>query len=237
MESGMNASSTVCMAVALCAAAPAVVVAEPIPTTAFAAGSNVIDVAIAPAGRYFAKITSVEDRHAVAVVDRTVASGGQWKIVLSDEVGKAQLQWCSFATETRLLCGFRGVVKEMGMVYVATRLVAVDADGKNIKVLLQNSDVASGQFQDQVLDWHPGPPDTVLIQADETLLDGLSRMVGAGSGGVIGSTTSEGYPAIFELNVVTGRLHLRMHSREPIRQFISDGHGNPRLASGFATNS
>jgi hypothetical protein len=112
--------------------------AEPIPIASFAAGSNVIDVAISPAGRYFAKITSVEDRHAVAVIDRTVATGGQWKIVLIDQVAKAQLRWCNFATETRLLCGFRGIVKEMGMVYVATRLVAVDTDGKNIKVLLQN---------------------------------------------------------------------------------------------------
>src|SRR5260370_21684897 len=79
-----------------------------------------------------------------------------------------QMTWCHWATNTRLLCGFRGMVRQ-GIVFGITRLVAIDADGKNQRVLIQGSGEAKGQFQDRIVNWNPGPPDTVLIEADEGL--------------------------------------------------------------------
>ncbi len=50
--------------------------------------------------------------------------------------------------------------------------------------LLQESEAGRSQFQDDILDWTPNAPDTVLMALD------IERT---------------GYPAIYEVNVNTGR--------------------------------
>ena len=109
--------------------------------------------------------------------------------------------------------------------------MAVDADGKHIHVLLQNSFQAQGQFQDQIIDWNPGPADTVLIEADG---EGLSASQLAAGVQVYGNVGTHALPGVFELNVVTGSLTLRQHARDPIRHWITDRHGHVRLGWGFS---
>ena len=46
--------------------------------------------------------------------------------------------------------------------YIATRLVAADFDGKNPKLLMQEANFTPGQVQsaeqDHIIDWSPGVP-------------------------------------------------------------------------------
>ena len=138
---------------------------------------------------------------------------------------------CNWATNTRLLCSVIGMQNVGAYTYAMTRLIAVDADGRNRRVLIQQSASAQGQFQDRVLNWNPGPPDTVLVEADEGQ-DASGNWLAPPSI-VVGEVGTHGLPAVFELNIVTGRMFLREHARAPIRHWITDSAGRVRLGWGF----
>lgn len=194
----------------------------------FAARPQVEGVSISPDGRYLALIETLDGRAAAFVLDRRGGAGSQPHPVLA-EPEHFKFSWCEWATDTRLLCGFRAMVRE-SYVYAITRLVAVDADGKNTRALIQNSGEAQGQFQDQIINWNPGPPNTVLIEADE----GMNAYEMSAGVQVVGNVGTHALPAVFELNVVTGRLSIRQHARDPIRHWITDKHGVARVGRGFA---
>jgi dienelactone hydrolase len=194
----------------------------------FASRPLIEDVSISPDGRYLALIQTHDGKGLVVVVDRRGSPEHPPLGVLA-EPDQFQMSWCHWATNTRLLCGLRGMVKER-MVYGITRLVAIDADGKNMRVLIQGSGEARGQFQDRIVNWNPGPPDTVLIEADE----GLSASQLASGVQVFGNVGTHGLPAVFELNVVTGGLNLHQHARDPIRHWITDKRGQVRLGWGLS---
>jgi dienelactone hydrolase len=193
----------------------------------FASRPKVEDVSISPDGRYLALIQT-QDGRAMAVVSDRQAGKEQVMRPVVTEPEHFRMTWCHWATNTRLLCGFLGMARDR-FVYGATRLVAVDADGKNMRVLIQNSGEAQGQFQDRIINWSPGPPNTVLIEADE----GMDAGQLASGVQVIGNVGTHALPAVFELNVVTGWLKIRQHARDPIRHWITDKRGQVRLGSGF----
>ncbi|HTU68614.1 MAG TPA: prolyl oligopeptidase family serine peptidase [Steroidobacteraceae bacterium] len=66
--------------------------------------------------------------------------------------------------------------------------------------------------QDEVIDFTPDEPDSVLITADDD---------------------HNGYPAIMQLNVTNGMRMTRMQETQPMQMFVTDGKGNPRLGWGF----
>ena len=220
----MRASVGVLAGLVLCCAAAAG--AEPPPPVAAFVGTNSLEaVALSPDGHYLAMIMRApQGRTAIVrdLVDQTVPM----KAVMGS-TPDAQLTWCRWASAKRLLCGYEGAVRDSGFVYPATRLTAVDADGKNWKMLINDSRVAGGQFQDQVLSATPGQPDTVLVQADESLIRNSAFVTN-----VAGSTLSE-FPAVEELNIVTGDMHVRMPSFPPIRHYLADRHGEVRVGWGF----
>jgi dipeptidyl aminopeptidase/acylaminoacyl peptidase len=195
----------------------------------FASRPQVEGVSISPDGRYLAAIRTLDGRGFVVSADLQAGKDHVWS-PLFGEPDQFLLSWCHWATKTRLLCGLRGITNERGYLFPITRLVAVDADGKNMRVLMQNSLEVQGQYEDQIINWNPGPADTVLIEADE----GLSASEQAANVQVYGNVGTHGAPAVFELNVVTGRLGMRQHAREPIRHWVTDPRGQVRLGSGYS---
>jgi dipeptidyl aminopeptidase/acylaminoacyl peptidase len=194
----------------------------------FAARPRVEDASISPDGRYIAQIETQDGRGLAVVTERESSPQSVPHVVMS-EPDHFRITWCRWATNTRLLCGLRAMVKG-SYVYSVTRLVGVDADGKNIQVLIQDSEGAQGQFQDRIVNWNPGPADTVLVEADE----GKSPSESAPDVYIYGNVGTHALPGVFELNVVTGRLVLREHARNPIRHWITDARGQVRLGWGFA---
>ncbi len=198
-------------------------VSPPPPIDAFARSPAVDGVSISADGRYLASLSEVNGRHAVTVLDRI--KGGPTRMVFTvKDTDAFDVSWCGWANATRLLCGFIAAVTEDvpdaenfnhlsrgKFTYATTRLVGVNADGTDMKVLVQNSYARAAQFQDRILDWTPEEPDTVLIELDD---DGDS------------------YPAVFELNVYNGKLKERVGAAPPIRDFLTDGHGQVRFGIG-----
>lgn len=205
--------------------------AEAPPVAAFARGEQVIDAALSPNGRYLAVLTTVRGLPVAMVKDLQAAKPEFIGVMSSAADNRILIRWCRWATNTRLLCGLSGTIHEVGMVYVVTRLAAVDADGQHLRALAQGA-AGEGQLQD-VIDWSPGKPDTVLIEAQASLLDSNERTAGAG---VWGRTVDE-FPSVYELDVVTGRMRKHLPSRPPIRHFLSDRHGNVRLGWGLVAHT
>jgi dienelactone hydrolase len=198
----------------------------------FASRAHTEGVSISPDGRHLALINTQAGMAAAFVADRNGGKDALVSLVMR-EPEHFKMSWCRWATNTRLLCSFRGIANEAGSLFPVTRLVGVDVDGKNMRVLMQYSRIAQGQYQDEVINWSPGPPDTVLIEADE----GLSEREISGNVQVIGNVGTHGLPAVFELNVVTGALRMRQHAREPIRHWITDSHGQVRVGWGETENT
>lgn len=191
---------------------------------AFARIPAVTSVSLSPDGRYLAYISGVEGRQVVVTVDRQQAQPKPVPVLANHDSERYTVRWCSWANDTRLLCGIRAQTllltgggqrapgRSTGGGYEISRLVALNADGSDMKVLMQQSRVADAQFLDRVLDWTPDEPKSVLMQADDN---------------------GDGYPSVFELDVYTGKLAPREPSRMPILSFVSDGRGAVRLGYGL----
>ena len=224
----MRAFVGVLSGLVLCCAASAG--AESLPPVAAFVGTNSLEgVALSPDGRYLAMIMRAPQGR-VAIVRDLVEPAVAMKEVMSSSP-EAQLTWCRWATAKRLLCGYEGAIRDRGVVYPATRLAAVDPDGRNWKILINDSRVAGGQFQDQVLSASLPQPDTVLVQADESLIRNSAFVTN-----VAGQTMSE-FPAVEELNIVTGDMHVRLPSFPPIRRYLTDRHGEVRIGWGYESRS
>jgi len=209
----------------LFAAVTAASAPTPPPLEDFARMPAIGHVSISPDGHFLSSISDLNGHHALVVVDRI--KGGAGKIIFAVKpTDDFDVQWCGWANATRMLCGFIGSVIDEApdaktfthlqtekIRYATTRLVGVNADGTNMKVLVQNSYAGYAQFQDRILDWTPAEPDSVLIQLDED---------------------QDGFPAVFELDVNTGKLKQRLNGYPPIRNFVSDARGEIRFGSGFA---
>lgn len=188
--------------------------AAPPPIEAFARIPAIRNVAVSPDAKQLLFITGSGDYEAVVTAPTTFASAP--KPIFASRPGDYELSWCGWANNKRILCGVSATMREAGLLYGISRLVGVDADGSNQKVLIQNSEAGRAQFQDEILDWTPDEPDTVLMELDAQLT---------------------GYPAIFELNVNNGRRSIRSRDYYPIRSYATDGAGNVRFGYGYASNS
>lgn len=192
-------------------ATPFALAQQEIPIKSFARLPAIKDVTVSPDGRFIAMIRALDNSSSAFVFD--LHTKGSLRAVLGeDKERRFQLSHCNWANNTRLVCSYLAMNREFGMIYPITRLVAVNADGSELRVLLQNSRVGSSQLQDNIIDWTFDAPDTVLIAADEDL---------------------NTFPEVYELNVYSGALRLRSRERQPIRSFVSDRAGNVRLGFGM----
>jgi dienelactone hydrolase len=225
-----NLRASLVLSAVLCAAYAH---AEPPPLAAFARDAVMSDPALSPDGRYLSWLTTVGGVRTVLVKDLSAPQARASLVMSSPPDYKWSIDWCRWATDSRLLCGIAAAIHERDFVYQVTRLAAVDADGKNLKALLQNTDsvATDSQFQDGIIDWTPGKPDTVLLEAQKNRFSNV-----VGYTGVTGNTTSE-YPSIYELNVVTGNVREAMEGHGTLRNYVTDHHGQVRLGWGIVDNS
>lgn len=78
-----------------------------------------------------------------------------------------QLEWCGFADERWLVCGFGGWVSGPGVTMRVTRTIAVDSMSGSIHPLgvSQPSDEGvATQFDGKIIDWLPDNPGALLMQ-------------------------------------------------------------------------
>jgi dipeptidyl aminopeptidase/acylaminoacyl peptidase len=242
-----------------------VALAAPQAVENFARRPQMHGVSISADGRYVAFLSGTEDDTVLMTFDRT-QPGTPFRRVTSSEPGRFDLGWCRWASARRLVCGLYGnIIGKKYAEPPFTRMFAVDVDGSNLRALdqspekanlfvaktsLRNLDLNQGanvdnsfasdmntsmdpsslsgysadkfmssyspERQDDVIDFLPNEDDIVLIALDDD---------------------RDSYPSIFGLNITNGIVGLRLNEDPPIRRFVTDGQGNPRIGWGGTSGS
>jgi dipeptidyl aminopeptidase/acylaminoacyl peptidase len=144
-----------------------------------------------------------EDLPILVILDLT---SGKANLAMASTQDGFDLRWCNWANNERLLCGFIAITGGWDT-YSVTRLVAVNADGSEMKVLLQRKlRDEFAQFQDRVVDWLVDDPKRVLVVMPNNK----------------GATLNP-------LDIYSGRTGGAIDKHSGYVSWISDGRGVPRL--------
>ena len=178
--------------------------------TAFGKFPQMWGARLSPDGSRVSFLHMYEDDFPVLLV---FTAGADSRLVLASKPDVFDINWCRWANNERLLCGFYGIAKVYGYYLPETRLVAVNADGTKKKVLLQKQlQKTLAQFQDDVIDWMPDDPANVLIEVPNAKGTGVAR-----------------------LNIYSGRVATVARNSTNARDWVSDGYGSVRLRHYMST--
>ena len=154
-------SGAACAVLVLAAGLPLAAHASP-SIADFAADADFAAPAISPDGNLVAFVTRAQDTRVLVALDLVKR---ERRGLMSATTDTFEISWCSFKTNDRLLCGLRGTQFAAGQPYPVSRLVAIDTSGKaKPKVLVQNSNNGTSQYQDRIMDWQFNDPRHVLIE-------------------------------------------------------------------------
>ena len=211
------------MFIRFCASALLFLAAAPAaadPADNFGARESIESIALSPSGTHIAYVAPTQGQGSrLFVVD--LASGESRQATAAD--GRSQrLGGCTWVSDRRLVCSVFALTDSPGEIVTVSRLVALDADGSNIKVLGQTDN----QYQryanlwgGQVIDWLPGEDGAVLLgqnfvpeRRERTNIERREE----GFGVVRVDTRS-----LSTRRVERARLHAA--------EYISDGRGNIRI--------
>jgi dipeptidyl aminopeptidase/acylaminoacyl peptidase len=191
--------------------------AAEIPLEAFAAGPQMSEPHISPDGRLLVFLTTYAGQPRMAIRDLITH---RERMILNAAVGPLSVTRCEFKTNDRLLCHLEGVARggTPERLYPASRLLAVNADGRGLRVLFRDSFFARltaagrAQFQDRIVNWLPDDPTHVLIEL--------------GAGGSV-------FPSVYRLDVYRGNLQLVVAAQPPVMDWTADQGGVVRFGFGF----
>jgi dipeptidyl aminopeptidase/acylaminoacyl peptidase len=159
-----------------------------------------------------------EDLSVLTVLDLTT---GEASLALASTQDGFNLQWCDWANNERLLCSFYGLSRAWGP-FVVTRLVAVNADGSKMKVLLQNRVEGNyTQFLDDVVDWLVDDPKHILAAIP-------NWMPGSIDVHRVAHASSRGF-SVRPVDIYSGETGAPIETQSGYVGWISDGYGSARL--------
>ena len=189
---------------------------------AFGARASVSNVSLSPDGSGVVMVGAGPGRSTVAYhVD--LASGTSSPI-LSSLGNPESLDWCDYATSSRLVCGFSGVYLTDAVLIPANRVISLDKTGKDIKELGQRAssyDVGYRQSSGSIIDWLPDDGNSVLMTR-------LFLPEGHKYAPTNVNRTKEGL-GVARVNVASLAATTVEPPRRSVSQYMSDGQGNVRL--------
>ncbi|HEX8062286.1 MAG TPA: S9 family peptidase [Allosphingosinicella sp.] len=205
------------------AGAPAVAAPPADPAAAFGARESVLDIALSPSGRRVAFIAPGPGRSTLLyTVD--VGSDAEPFMALSADGKPERLNGCGWVSEQRLICTIYMVVDKIvpGQAMFATRLVALNADGTNVKLVSRRSrsdDLYVAQSGGEVIDWQPGVEGSILMGR---------QYVPEAKIGTHVEDKREGY-GVDRIDTASLASKTVEPAKTNARDYISDGRGNIRI--------
>lgn len=186
----------------------------------FGARENVSSVSISPDGTKVAYITPRSGQgNALYTVD--LASGAA-RLATAADGNPLRLRNCRWVANDRLLCALLSYQKGAGEIVIASRLIAMDADGGNLKLLSQLPGSRSiGWTEDggDIVDYLPDEDGSVL----------MGRVfVPEGRIGSLIEKRDEGF-GIEKIDTRTGRTTAFEEPKREAAEYITDGRGVVRI--------
>jgi dipeptidyl aminopeptidase/acylaminoacyl peptidase len=210
----------------LLASLPLLSIAEPAfdAAKAFGARPSVEDLSLSPDGMSVAIVAPTSGQGSVVIV-QSLASGASRasKGILGASGKPERLGGCDWVSNQRLVCVVYGVVPSSLLEPVHfTRLVAVNTDGTQLKMLSNTSNQYTRGFLlggGQVVDWLPDEDNAVLMTRLYLPDDHIGSHVGS---------TKEGV-AVERVDTLTLVSRTLEQPRDAAVDYISDGRGNIRI--------
>ena len=195
---------------------------------AFGAREFVQQISISPDGKSIAYLGPLKGT-GTALFVASLATGAAPKPILSSSGDPDRLTQCNWSTDTRLVCQIY-MIADTGLGYLGyTRMVALNADGSDVKELSRTSSQAYYVAQDggDVIDWTGDGNGTVLM---------THKFVAENSTGTMLSDNRQG----LGLDLVDTSSLKRQTIEAPHGNavgYISDGLGTVRIMAVMPTNS
>jgi dienelactone hydrolase len=192
-------------------------------SAAFGAREGVLDVALSPSGAKIAFIAPGPGRATILYTGST-AGGAAPRRALSADGKPERLTDCGWVSEKRLVCTvfFTVLTPVPGQPAGVTRVLAVDEDGGNLKLLSRRATSADHYVAlggGEVIDWLPGTENDVLMGREYVP---SSRQ---GSNFV---DRREGY-GVDRIDTTSLSARTVEPPRRHATDYISDGRGNVRI--------
>ena len=151
----------------------------------FGARPDVSAMSLAPDGKSIAYLAPLKGAGtALFVADLT--AGASPKPILTSSGDPDRLEQCNWSTDTRLVCQIY-MIADAGLGYLSyTRMVALNADGSDVKELSRTSSQAYYTAQDggTVIDWTGDGNGTVLMTRQSTPENSTGTLISSGRQGL-----------------------------------------------------
>lgn len=188
-----------------------------IPLEAFGSLPRIESPLISHDGRYLAYLRPFKGRQVLGINDLT--AGNKPSFIFGydpdDNDKNIEIGWFRWINATRLIVSINAPTRRGVFLTptVDTRLVALDADGGNMRMLLrQDRFDYQSQSRDDVVAILPDDPDHILMQF----------------------APNDGPPGVYKVNVQNDRRSKILASRNGIYQWYADWQGIVRLGRGYA---
>ncbi|WP_448663172.1 alpha/beta hydrolase family protein [Sphingomonas sp. CJ20] len=187
----------------------------------FGARETVRAASLSPDGTKVAILRPAGDRGSVVVVG-DLAMGGEPRVILSSAGYPEDIQYCRWASDTRIVCGVYVNGAQPGML-AFTRLLALNSDGSKLQMLTGSAgSTALGPMQQggSVIDFGPdGSIGSVLM---------TRQFVPEYSTGTRLAEQREGM-GVELVDATTLKRSIVEQPRQGASEYISDGHGKVRI--------
>jgi dipeptidyl aminopeptidase/acylaminoacyl peptidase len=193
------------------------------PAAAFGARESLLNVSLSPSGQKIAYIAP-GPRQSTILYTVQALGGGEPKIALTADGRPERLSSCGWVSETRLVCTIYMLLENAvpGQVAAATRLIAVDSDGRNLKLISRRSrpdDLYVSFGGGDIIDWLPGTDGQVLMGR---------QYVPEGKIGTRMEDKREGY-GVDRIDTATLSARTVEAPARRASDYISDGRGTIRI--------
>ncbi len=149
-----------CVSAPLTAADPSLIA----DAKAFGTRQSIESVDISPSGKRLLVVDPGPGKSSIlSVID--VASG-ESRPILKSAADPEGLYWCKFETDDQLICKYGGNTYYENFVISFSRLIAIGADGKNVRQLGQPShfrEAGLRQYDGAILDWLPNESGALMM--------------------------------------------------------------------------
>jgi dipeptidyl aminopeptidase/acylaminoacyl peptidase len=196
---------------------------------AFGARPSIADLSLSPDGTSIVYVAPIAGQGSV-VYTLSLANGAKERVALFVNGKPDRLEGCDWVTNDRLVCSIYGVVNPGIGLVPFSRLVAVNADGKNLQLLSKKDNEFTRGLQiggGQVIDWLPDENGAVLMARNYIPDEHL------------GSRLSSSREGLGVDRVDTRTLAIK--TIEPARNgavvYISDGRGKVRIVGVKGTSN
>jgi dipeptidyl aminopeptidase/acylaminoacyl peptidase len=130
----------------------------------FGAREGVENISLSPNGRFVSIIQPANGSNSALVV--ADVDSAKSKVVLSGDSAPWRLSWCGWASNDRLVCSLYSIMSDTGSLVPFTRLIAVNADGTNLKLLGQRGTdrtIGFRQFDGDIVGWDATDNGSILM--------------------------------------------------------------------------